>query len=83
MSVVWNHDGFRQILCSDGAKEACQAEADRILSSASSMCKDGQFETYVSYPTLFGSRRVAVDVAAMNYEAIEACAEDKVLERSI
>lgn len=77
--------GFEEILCSPGADEVCRQQAVRIQAAANAANRFGGegFETHGEISYIFRSKRAQWWVRAVDYEARQAEAEDKVLTGAI
>jgi len=76
--IELNHDGIRQLLCSDEIAAECEKAAQEIAARAG----DG-FEVKERRIVGYGGGRVGYAVYTATQEAREAEAEDKVLSKAV
>ncbi|MBQ9004076.1 MAG: hypothetical protein IJ087_19710 [Eggerthellaceae bacterium] len=72
-----NHDGWREILCSQKMADACNAVGERIASEA------GQDFAYFPATLSYGGGRVGGFVRAQSIEGMLAEATGKVLTKAV
>ena len=83
--IEWNHEGFADIECSDGARALCLNAAEAIKQRADSGI-EGQSSGYkVSshIGTAFGSRRAIVNVSTSDKASAAAESEHKALSKAV
>ena len=78
VKIELNHDGIRELLCSQPIANECEKAAEEIAARAG----DG-FEVLPLRQMGFGGGRVGYAVKTETYEACIAEAEDKVLSKAV
>ena len=86
INIEWNHDGFQEILCSDGAGMVCQQEAQAIEDRANGNLSSDKTEGYKSggkIVTAYGSKRWMYFVYTTDAETMYAEQDNQALSKAV
>jgi len=86
IKIEWNHEGFEQILCSDGAGDICRQQAETIQSKANSGLTSENSEGFKMDGKIvkaYGSKRYMYFVYTTDAATMYAEASDQVLSKAV
>lgn len=86
IKIEFNHEGFEEILCSAGAGNVCQEQADRIRENANAGLHSEESTGFASggkIVTAYGSKRWMYFVYTTDAATMYAEANDNVLSKAV
>lgn len=85
ITIEWNHDGFEEILCSEGVQAKVREQAERIRDAANANNTRGGegFECATRLGKAYGSQRALGFVYTTDEKSRIAESEDKALSRAV
>lgn len=83
LTIEWNHDGFEEILCSDGVMALVEEQTERIKDAANSYYAGDGFDSGTRLGRAYGSQRALGFVYSTDKKSAIAESEDKALSRAV
>lgn len=83
LTIEWNHDGFEEILCSDGVMALVEEQTERIKDAANSYYAGDGFDSGTRLGWAYGSQRAMGFVYSTDKESAIAESEHKALSRAV
>ena len=83
LTIEWIHDGFEEILCSDGVMALVEEQTERIKDAANSYYAGDGFDSGTRLGRAYGSQRAMGFVYSTDKESAIAESEHKALSMAV